>query len=128
MFKKGITVREAAEHWVSGFNAIPKALIEKAYGGNNVDGLEEITPASPNDVNILPKWGTMWTFGKIVDEVWARKNLKVMAKCGFRIYKSNEIGICFGIDGGGYDFYEAHWIPLYKARGLQWHDDSARRG
>ena len=22
----------------------------------------------------------------------------------------------------GYDFYENHWIPLYKARGLQWHE------
>ena len=26
------------------------------------------------------------------------------------------------IDGAGYDFYESHWIPLYKARGLQWHE------
>lgn len=22
-----------------------------------------------------------------------------------------------------YDFYEAHWIPLYKKRGLQLHDE-----
>lgn len=24
----------------------------------------------------------------------------------------------------GYDFYEAHWIPLYEARGLKWHKES----
>ena len=30
-------------------------------------------------------------------------------------------GYFFGIDGAGYSFYEEHWIPLYKARGLQWH-------
>ena len=23
------------------------------------------------------------------------------------------------IDGAGYDFYEAHWIPLYNKRGLK---------
>lgn len=24
--------------------------------------------------------------------------------------------------GAGYSFYTEHWIPLYKARGLKWHD------
>lgn len=27
-----------------------------------------------------------------------------------------------GIDGAGYDFYEAHWIPLYDLLGLTWHE------
>ena len=44
-----------------------------------------------------------------------------MADCGFRIYESEEFGYFFGIDGAGYSFYEEHWIPLYKQRGLQWH-------
>lgn len=26
-----------------------------------------------------------------------------------------------GIDGAGYDFYESHWIPLYKTLGYSWH-------
>ena len=34
-------------------------------------------------------------------------------------------GYIFGIDGAGYDFYEDHWIPLYKERGIQWHDKEA---
>lgn len=33
-----------------------------------------------------------------------------------------EIFDTIGIDGAGYDFYEAHWIPLYEARGLHWHE------
>ena len=45
-----------------------------------------------------------------------------MSKCGFRIYKSYEFGCFFGIDGMGYDFYDEHWLPLYEARGLQWHN------
>ena len=48
-----------------------------------------------------------------------------MSNCGFRIYESEEFGYFFGIDGAGYDFYESHWEPLYKARGLHWHDPQA---
>lgn len=72
--------------------------------------------------SLLPIWGTMWTFGEGIDEDWARENIDIMGKCGFRVYEYQETGtLYFGIDGAGYDFYEQHWIPLYKARGLKWH-------
>lgn len=73
----------------------------------------------------LPMWGTMWTFGDSCDDYWLEEmdGLQKMADCGFRIYESEDYGYIFGIDGAGYDFYESHWIPLYKARGLQWHDE-----
>lgn len=73
----------------------------------------------------LPMWGTMWAFGDSCDNWWIEntENLQKMANCGFRIYEQEDYGYIFGIDGAGYDFYEAHWIPLYKARGLHWHKD-----
>ena len=72
--------------------------------------------------SLLPMWGTMWTFGSGLDEDWVRHNLQTVSDLGFRIYQDYETDdIYIGIDGCGYDFYEAHWIPLYKARGLQWH-------
>ena len=75
----------------------------------------------------LPMWGTMWSFGDSCDEHWlddryGYDGIMAMSQCGFRIFKSFEFGYFFGIDGAGYDFYEAHWLPLYKARGLTWHD------
>lgn len=72
----------------------------------------------------LPMWGTLWMFDDSADNWWLEEDdgIKKMSECGFRIYKSEEFGYFFGIDGAGYDFYEAHWIPLYKARGLKWHD------
>jgi len=75
----------------------------------------------------LPMWGTMWTFGDSCDDYWLEKmdGLQKMADCGFRVYESEDYGYIFGIDGAGYDFYESHWIPLYKARDLQWHDEAA---
>ena len=68
-------------------------------------------------------WGTMWTFGDSLDDEWARENIEIIQKCGFRVYESDDFGIIFGIDGAGYNFYENHWIPLYKARGLKWHNE-----
>ena len=72
----------------------------------------------------LPMWGTMWELKNICDEEWLENNLQAVADCGFRIYESEDYEYLIGIDGAGYDFYEAHWIPLYKARGLHWHKEN----
>ena len=176
MIKEGLTIREAAQEWVNGFNAIPYALVEKLIK-INPDELNEITPPSINDhvyifngeydgeygeieetnedgtytISIdgkdesvtlessdfevehdgyLPMWGTMWAFGDNIDNYWIeeKEGLQAMANCGFRIYEQEDYQYIFGIDGAGYDFYEAHWIPLYKARGLQWHDEKTNKG
>ena len=75
----------------------------------------------------LPMWGYMWQFGESVDDYWLEEKggLQAMSDCGFRIYEHEEWGYFFGIDGAGYDFYESHWIPLYRKRGMQWHDPDA---
>ena len=82
-----------------------------------------------DDYSILPMWGTLWSFGDSTDDYWLSDfdGLRLMAECGFRIYEHEEWGYFFGIDGAGYDFYEAHWVPLYKARGLHWHDEAAEK-
>lgn len=72
----------------------------------------------------LPMWGTMWSFHDSADTWWMEdgNGVESLSKCGFRVYEHDDLGFFFGIDGAGYNFYESHWIPLYKARGLQWHD------
>lgn len=72
----------------------------------------------------LPMWGTMWAFGDSIDNWWLEDGgLQIMADCGFRIYEQEDYDYIFGIDGAGYSFYDEHWIPLYKARGLKWHKE-----
>lgn len=73
--------------------------------------------------DFLPMWGTMWQFGDSLDEHWLEANdgIRIMSDCGFRIYRHDEWGHFFGIDGAGYSFYENHWIPAYEKRGLMWH-------
>lgn len=70
-------------------------------------------------------WGNVWTFGEWLDKEWAEEHLQEISDCGFRIYQHDDIGLFIGIDGAGYDFYEAHWIPLYKSRSLKWHEEIA---
>ena len=105
------------KYWVELDNSDKKILFDKDDFEVQYDGW-------------LPMWGTMWTFGESIDEEWANgqylgSHLQEMADCGFRIYEQEDLGIVFGIDGAGYDFYEQHWIPLYKARGLHWHEEEA---
>ena len=77
----------------------------------------------PSSVNTFPMWNTMWAFNDPLDAEWAEEHLEEIKKCGFRIYDSEDYGIVIGINGAGYDFYEAHWIPLYDARGFHWHEE-----
>ena len=75
----------------------------------------------------LPMWGTMWAFGDSSDEDWLENGgLQKMADCGFRIYEQEDYGYIFGIDGAGYSFFDEHFEPLYKARGLRWHDEKGK--
>lgn len=81
------------------------------------------------DYGSLPMWGTMWQFSDSCDTYWIEEKdgVEVMSELGFKVWYSEEFGYFFGIDGAGFDFYEAYWIPLYKARGLKWHDQVAEQ-
>lgn len=72
--------------------------------------------------DLLPMWGWMWAMTDMCDKAWIEDHLYEIANCGFRIYEQEDYGYLIGIDGAGYDFYESHWIPLYRERGLMWHD------
>lgn len=67
-------------------------------------------------------WGTMFHPSESFDEEWVRNNADAVARLGFLVYDSDETGILLGVDGAGYDFYDQHWLPLYRLRGLKWHE------
>lgn len=73
-------------------------------------------------------WGTLWHPNERADEDWIRDNAETVAACGFIVYEADETGILLGIDGGGYDFYAEHWMPLYVTRGLKWHESADKEG
>ena len=160
-----MTLFEASQHWVYGFNAIPTAMLARLMENNPDEWTEVTLPVIGDTVyvydedtngtitaqvedgyeillengteitstvddftlvqnDILPCWGTMWSFGESVDEYWLGNGagLTALSECGFRVFYHEDFGYFFGIDGAGYDFYTEHWIPLYTARGLHWHN------
>lgn len=127
-----MTKEEAVGNWVRGFNAVPTRMIGKLWELEPEDW-QEVTCAEGDsaeestcaeEAEPLPMWGTMWSFEDKADDHWLENGgLKLMSQSGFRIYRSEEFGYFFGIDGAGYNFYDAHWTPLYEARGMRWHDD-----
>jgi hypothetical protein len=108
-------------------------LYEIELGYTENDGRVKISlPSESFEVlrdDYLPMWGTMWAFDDSIDNWWLEEKdgLQKMADCGFRIYRQEDYEYLFGIDGAGYDFWEAHWIPLYKARGFHWHDPETEK-
>lgn len=114
---------EACRRWVEeNFSLIPVNLLIKAYK-NSPDDIEILAPES-EDVPLFPAWGYVFVPENPLDIEWFYKNYReVSEKCGFIVYETNEIGLYLGIDGAGYDFYQFHWLPLYKLRGLKWHDE-----
>ena len=68
-------------------------------------------------------WSTMWSFSDSADEHWIDDpaNQMAMTDCGFRIYEHDDFGYFFGVDSNDI-FIDRVWLPLYEARGLQWHD------
>lgn len=106
------------------------------YGGNYIvelnDGTRVRVDSDEMEVDrdgYLPMWGSMWSFEDSADDNWLSDmgGIRIMSECGFRIYEHEEWGYFFGIDGCGYSFFDEHWIPLYKKRGLKWHDDVAEQ-
>lgn len=61
-----------------------------------------------------PMWGTAWYVDSKTAQ-WIKDNLPKSMEIGLKVFEDDEGEIIVGIDGAGYDFYEAHWIPLYEA-------------
>lgn len=116
------TIYDATYAWVNSFNAIPTQMLDEWNESRDGYGLKKLTPSDETE-GYFPMWGTMWSFGDSCDDWWLEDNVELMHELGFSVFESEDYGYFFGIDGAGYDFYEAHWIPLYKARGLHWHKE-----
>ena len=126
------------------FENIPQALVMKAYpyayeeievlaptyedwleeNGEDYEDLDDALEAfqESEDASPIPMWATY--FHATQDRDWIWKNAsEVWKKTGFIVYDIPDVGICLGVNGAGYSFYDTHWLRLYDLRGLQWHDE-----
>lgn len=119
-----MTLDEAVKLWVNrDFSNIPTELVKKAFK-DNYEELELLSSEYP-ELDYPAGWGTMFHPEWSLDEKWIREHIKEVEKCGFLIYDSDETGILLGVDGCGYDFFSEHWTPLYRRRGLLWHEEKS---
>lgn len=111
--------REAVGKWVNeDMSAISTTMIRDMISAD-IGDFCDVTPYEdeserPCDYDYgLPMWGWMWQFKSSFDDDWLDgfwdnpDHYKEMRDCGFHVWSSN-YGTFFGIDGAGYDFYEAH--------------------
>ncbi len=59
-------------------------------------------------------WNAMWVIGGGP----SYEEIQEFNECGISVYEDDDGGWYFGIDGCGYDFYDAHWIKLYRKYGI----------
>ncbi len=68
-------------------------------------------------MNGRPMWNTVW-------DLYSNptyEEIKLFNDCGIGVYEDEDSDWYIGIDGCGYDFFDAHWLKLYRKMGLQWH-------
>lgn len=94
-----------------------------SFMGANEEGYEYYDPdcEEPTTYCGVPMWNT-WFEPCGFDLDWIAEHEDEVARLGFTlIYHEDELwGL--GIDGAGFNFYDAFWIPLYDLRGLKWHE------
>lgn len=119
------TIDKCTRRWVDGFDEIDIEMLENLV---ELGDLQEVTVFDMSSDAETDSLGGeilfVWQFHDPCDTYWIEEQngVEALSQCGFRVYYSEQFGYFFGIDGCGYDFYLAHFIPLYKARGLKWHD------
>lgn len=104
----------AADIWFEGL---------RDYEDGYDDGDEELGTYGSTH---CPMWSTWFQPSNSWEENWVEDHKEEIAELGFTIINVWLDGcedIFLGIDGAGFDFYEAFWIPLYRLHGFHWHDE-----
>lgn len=118
--------RNAVARLVDSFSSVPAAWIE------------ELTEHRGEPV-ALPMWGSVFVAADRADQRAIAALLQPLngedddraslAACGWSEVGTTGVfalslddALILGIDGAGYDFYSAHWEPLYEQLGYHWHE------
>lgn len=130
------TKEQAVHAFVESFNRIPDWLIKDNINhdyeawiiserAEEWDYDEQDYVVDYTDYGNFPMWGWVWDPSTWITYEWMNEHRHELMDIGFTIIeKENEDFWCLGIDGAGYDFYEAHWTPLYDLCGFKWHEES----
>lgn len=70
----------------------------------------------------VPMWST-WFIPNGLTRDWIERNEEIVMDCGFTIIYYDDDLFAIGVDGAGYSFLDTHFLHLYDAMGMKWHDE-----
>jgi hypothetical protein len=95
--------------------------IIRAYTGLDLDADEDNDEVEAEFDTIKERARELWAESNSEEYELASSGWQAVGDTGV-IAREFDGNLCLGVNGCGYDFYEAHWIPLYLAMGLTWHE------
>lgn len=111
--------KQKVENWVnSRFDYIPLYAAELLADNMLVDHID-LSDYDGDDGELpYPMWGTLFHYRGRADDF-----AELAKKAGFLVIEGvpDLDGVLLGVQGVGRSFYEAHWLPLYRA--LFGHED-----
>lgn len=128
MFYKASDTKTSTSDWISlNTDALESDLIVKAAGEEVYEQIEWVNrPEEPEEDDpdhdeweepylhggFVPAHSYVWTFGNPNDD--QPRIREALNASGFQLFETHDIppDFFFGVDGGGYSFMGAHWIPL----------------
>lgn len=85
---------------------------------------EDEDGTEPIDLVCCPMWSYWWVPNDSVVRRWIENHYQEVVDCGFTIVEDADgYFYAIGIDGCGYSFFDTHFLRLYNAQGLHWHDE-----
>ncbi len=114
----GPSLREEVEERFShDFSAIPLPLLEKAYPNGELS--EHIIYPKGYDFEnedepLYPMWGYVFEANNQFLSEKLEENVNELAEIGIYLMQVNETRVIVFITGCGYDFYDSHWLPMYR--------------
>jgi hypothetical protein len=122
-----LTLEEAVQRFMKDFSCIPASLLIDAYKDNPYE-LECLNSPEFLEETYIESWPAMWgTLFKAddhTDEVWIRNNIDKIEEIGLLVYDCKHCGILIGMNSAGHSFLDSYWLPLYRARQLNWHSEN----
>lgn len=71
----------------------------------------------------VPMWSTWFIPSDSFHERFIMENPETVMDCGFTIIVHDGEFFGLGVDGAGYSFRDTHFMRLYDAQDLKWHDE-----
>ena len=68
-----------------------------------------------------PMWNTWFVPNGFVWH-WCHEHLREVAECGFTLIMHDDEFYALAVDGCGYSFRDTHFMRLYDAMGIRWHE------